>query len=97
MRMMQRIMAKMPGFISCKELDEKLDEYMEGELSGWNRFRFAMHFVMCKACAAYAAGYEKTIGAVKSSFEAEDDSSAEDAVPEDLVQDILKKRTNTRP
>ncbi len=92
MNVMQQMMTKMPGFISCKELDEKLDDYVEGELSLWDRLRFAGHFMMCKACVAYVAGYRKTVGLLKTSMGDPDHPAADEAVPEDLVQDIVKKQ-----
>ena len=95
MKMMQRVMALMPGYISCKELDEKLDDYVEGDLSIWNRFRFAMHLTICKACAAYAAGYRKTVGLLKSSVDSDINQTADEDVPEALVQDIVKKQLDS--
>ena len=96
MKMMQRIMAKMPGYISCKELDEKLDDYVEGDLSLWNRFRFGFHFVMCKACAAYAAGYRSTIAILKNSIDDENVPAADEPVSEELIQSIINNQQETR-
>jgi len=89
MSMMHKMMAIMPGTISCKELDEKLDEFMEGDLSGWDRFRFRLHFLMCAACKAYATGYAKTVGLIKNSI-GEGDAQDTD-VPEDLIESILEQ------
>lgn len=92
MSLMQKMMAIMPGSISCKEVDEKLDTYMEGNLSGWDWMRFKMHFVMCKACKAYATGYAKTVGLIKSSFTDDDNQDAD--VPEDLIQAIVAQQSD---
>lgn len=89
MKMMQRIMAIMPGHISCEEFDEKLDDFLDGELSGWNRFRMWFHKLICRACALYAAGYAKTVRVLKSTFDDKDDQAADENVPEDLIQEIL--------
>ncbi|MBN4046423.1 zf-HC2 domain-containing protein [bacterium AH-315-P15] len=95
--LMQMLLMKMPGFISCKELDEKLDDYLEGDLSSWNRFRFAWHFIACKACAVYAAGYRKTVALIKSSIDSPNHPAADEEVPEELLQDIIKKQTAPNP
>jgi len=92
MNMMHWIMSKMPGNISCKEFDEKLDDYIEGDLSWWNRSRMGLHKVICKACAIYAAGYRKTIGLIKSSIDDGNVPAADEPVPEDFVQDIVRKQ-----
>jgi len=92
MSLIHMMMAIMPGSISCKEVDEKLDSYMEGDLSGWDRFRFKLHFLICAACKAYAAGYAKTVGLIKSSLEAKDNQDAD--VPEDLIQAIIAQQSN---
>jgi|GEM_PF-1528139 len=89
MNLMQRMMALMPGMISCKQFDEQLDEYIEGELSFGGRIRMAIHKVICRACALYAVAYQKTIGAVKASIEDQDIQAADEPVSEDIVQDIL--------
>ncbi len=92
MKLMQRLMMMMPGHISCKQFEERLDEYVDGELSLWGRFRMAVHKIECAACAAYAAAYAKTISAVKNAFGDQDDQAADETVPEDLMQDIVKKQ-----
>ncbi len=86
---MKKMMMVMPGHISCKELDEKLDDYLEGQLSLWDQFRFKLHFFICKACKAYAAGYAKTVGLIKGSTGNENAQDTD--VPEDLIQGILAK------
>ena len=97
MNLMQQLMMKMPGSISCKELDEKLDEYLEGDLSPLDRLRFAWHFVICKVCAVYAAGYRKAIALIKTSIDDANAPAADEDVPEGLVQDILKKQVASNP
>jgi len=92
MNMMHWIMALMPGNISCKEFDEKLDEYIEGELTAWNRFRMGLHKVICRACALYAAGYRRTIDIIKSSIDYENVPAADEPVSEELVQNIVQKQ-----
>lgn len=86
--MMHRILAMLPGQISCKQFEERLDDYMEGELSLVGRFRMGVHIIICGACSAYAAAYTKTLAAVKRTFK--DDQGSDDTVPEDLVEQILK-------
>jgi len=82
-------MAMLPGQISCKQFEDRLDDYLDGELSLVGRFRMGVHIIVCGACSAYAAAYAKTLAAVKRTFG--EDQASDDTVPEDLVQDILNK------
>ncbi len=92
MNPLQWLFSLLPGHISCDEFDERLDAYVDGELSFTGRVRMAMHRLICTACAAYAAAYAKTVGLVKASIESGNDPTADESVSEDLVQDILNKR-----
>lgn len=90
MSLMHKLMGLMPGSISCKEVNERLDDYLAGELSLWNRFRMRFHFVICEACRLYLEGYNHAIALMKSSINKLDDPSADETVDDALVQDILK-------
>jgi len=92
MNVMEKLMALMPGHVSCEEFDERLDDFIDGDMSFGGRMRMSMHKVICAACAAYAAAYAKTVGAVKASFEEDKNQSTDETVPEGLVQDILNHR-----
>lgn len=88
--MMKTMMGLMAGGLSCEQVDEGLDDYLEGEMSWAKRMRFRMHLLVCKACSAYLAAYRKTVELVKSSFDRPGtDNDAAAPVDEDLIQSIL--------
>ncbi len=85
-------MTLMAGGMNCKQVDECLDDYLDGEMSWSKRLRFRMHVFVCKACAAYLTTYRKTIELVKGSFDRPD---TDEQVDEGLVQSILDARDPT--
>jgi anti-sigma factor RsiW len=74
--------------MNCKHLLENLDDYADGKLSGWPRWRVRLHLWICRNCRRYLQTYKATIRLARRAF---GDSSSADA-PEDLVQSILSAR-----
>ncbi|NVK23176.1 MAG: zf-HC2 domain-containing protein [Kangiellaceae bacterium] len=48
--------------LSCKKLVENASEYVDGDLSGWQRFNVKMHLFMCVHCKRYMHQLTQTIG-----------------------------------
>lgn len=79
--------------MSCRKVIEFLGAYLSGELSPLEKFRFDAHLALCRQCRQYLKSYRETILLAKS---AGDDSPEDpcETIPEDLVQAILKARSN---
>jgi len=49
--------------ITCRELVELVNDYIEGALSDADRARFEAHLGICEACVTYVDQIRMTIGA----------------------------------
>lgn len=79
--------------MSCRKVIEFLGEYLSGELSPLEKFRFETHLVLCRQCRQYLKSYRETILLAKSvGTDSPEDPCA--TIPDDLVQAILKARSN---
>ena len=93
-RRMKGFMLKhMRGMITCREFEDFVLQYLEGELSATQSRVFKMHLMLCRECREYLAAYERTMEISKSVF-ATPEEPLPDEVPEDLVKAILEARKN---
>lgn len=86
----EKWLLKMPMMISCREFEDFIIQYFEGELSWNKKFIFEAHLKFCKECRDYLAAYRLSIEAAKGALEQEELP----AVPEDLVKAILAATQN---
>jgi len=75
--------------VTCRDLIDFLDSYLEGELSMAESGRFEAHLAICPDCVNYVASYRTTVALGRAACV--DDALPTD-VPEDLVQAILAAR-----
>jgi anti-sigma factor RsiW len=80
-----------PTWMTCRELIELLQEYLDGALAADVRAHFEQHLAACASCATYLETYETTVELGRAAFTHPDDAVPSD-VPEDLVQAILAAR-----
>ena len=81
----------MNRMLTCREVEEFLLAYLDGELPMATRIAFRMHVVFCTECKAYLRKYKTAIALGKKTF-VDGDRDARDELPEDLVEAILKAR-----
>lgn len=92
LRWMRGMMLRhVPGMITCKEFEDFILAYLEGDLPRRQRSVFELHLKVCRECRDYLAAYRRTLELSKRAFEAEADALPED-VPEDLVKAVLDAR-----
>jgi anti-sigma factor RsiW len=87
-------MAQRP-YITCRELIEFLNLYLEGGLQPDRAVEFERHLSVCDSCVNYLATYKETIALGRAAC-AELDSPVGDEVPEDLVLAIRSARRGER-
>ena len=90
-RRLQGVMFRMPLMMTCRQFEDFILAYLEGELPERQRFVFKLHLKVCRECRDYLAAYRCTIEISKRAFE-EPDQQVSDDVPEDLVKAILAAR-----
>lgn len=79
------------NMITCKEFEEFVLRYLDGELSNKQQSIFEWHLRLCRECREYLAAYQRTLdiaGAISTPLQ----TSVPDDVPEDLVKAILDAR-----
>ncbi len=86
------MMNYMPLMITCKQFEDFMLDYLDGELPDRQRFTFELHIKMCPECRDYIAAYKRTIEVAKRAFK-DPNKPVPSAVPDDLVKAILDART----
>ena len=84
------LMRHMPYMISCAEVEVFIQDYLSGDLPAGIRRRFDFHIRLCRECRDYLAAYQRTMVLEKAVMAPGQEGL--EAVPEDLVQAILKAR-----
>ena len=82
----------MRRYITCRELIDFLDRYVDGELSAPMAAKFEEHLAVCDACVEYLHSYRETIRLAGEAWR-EDEIAIED-VPSQLIDAILSARGN---
>lgn len=80
----------MSRFITCRELIDFLDRYVDGELPAPMRAKFEEHLEVCEACVEYLHSYRETIRLAGEAWK--DDELAIEDVPTQLIDAILAAR-----
>ncbi|QOV89543.1 anti-sigma factor family protein [Humisphaera borealis] len=76
--------------MTCRELIDFLEEYVDGNLPSTQREVFEEHIDECLDCKNYLDSYRKTIHLSRKSFEGAEFVTSE--VPEGLVRAVLALR-----
>lgn len=80
----------MRKYMSCRELIEFLDRYVDGELPPPTAVKFEEHLEVCPACVEYLHSYRETIRLARSAWSG--DEIAIENVPSELIEAILAVR-----
>ncbi len=90
-RLKGAMMKHMHGMITCREFEEFVLAYLDGELPPRQVKVFEWHLRLCRECREYLAAYRRALELGKVALGADDTPVPED-VPEDLVKAILDSR-----
>jgi len=77
--------------LTCKQFDEFMMDYLEGNLPFWQKISCGLHVRMCRKCAKFVDQYRRVVLLEKNAFVPAADSIPE-AVPEELVKAALACR-----
>lgn len=77
--------------LSCKEFDQFMIDYLEGELPMWRRYACWLHIKMCRECSHFVRQYQRTVELGQHAFDNPEDQLP-DSVPEALVKAALSHR-----
>ena len=85
------MLRSMHGMIKCREFEEFVLSYLDGELPARQARIFEWHLRICRECREYLAAYRCTIELGEAVLGPAHEAVPED-VPEDLVRAILDSR-----
>lgn len=49
--------------LKCKDIVARSSDYLEGDLSGWQRINYKMHLMMCTHCRRYLRHVQVAVAA----------------------------------
>ena len=78
-------------WITCRELVDFLDDYLEGQLGGQALIEFNNHLAGCPPCVAYMQTYRDSVRLGRAAL-TRSEADAPPGVPEQLVAAILSAR-----
>ena len=90
-RLKGAMLKRVHGMITCREFEEFVLRYLDGELPARQVKIFEWHLRICRECREYLAAYKRSMEIGKAVIGQGDDSVPED-VPEDLIRAVLDAR-----
>ncbi len=85
------MLKRVHGMITCKEFEDFVLSYLDGELPDRQRSIFEWHMRICRECRDYLAAYKRANEVGRAVLPSANDPLPED-VPEDLIKAILDAR-----
>ena len=90
-RLKGTMLRRMHGMITCREFEEFILRYLDGELEPKQKKIFEWHLRLCRECREYLAAYERTVEIGQAALGPAGDPVPGD-VPEDLIKAVLESR-----
>lgn len=87
-RVKATMLTRIHGMITCREFEEFVLRYLDGELPANTAKIFEWHLRVCRECRDYLAAYKRAIDVSKAVL-CNTEKSLLQEVPEDLVKAIL--------
>jgi anti-sigma factor RsiW len=81
--------------MNCREFTEFLHDFLFGDLSADERAVFDQHLAECPWCVAYLDSYRKTLQLEQAAFAVPEGAPPPADAPEELIQAILKARSQS--
>ena len=82
-----------PGNLTCRQVEQFLLDYLEGQVSLWTWCKFRYHLLLCDDCRQYLQDYRNAVALGRRIF-ADPDDEAVGKVPDEILSAILK---STKP
>jgi len=90
-RVVKGMMLRLPMMITCRQFEDFILDYLDGNLRATQRRVFEMHLRICRECRQYLAAYQRTMELSRVALQ--DSPSVEMGdVPEDLIKAVIEAR-----
>ncbi len=81
--------------LTCKQLDDFLVDFLDGNLPFRQKLSMHMHLGLCKECRDYVRDYERAVALGRKACSQQEEVTE---VPEALVQAVLSNmQSNSKP
>ena len=80
------------GALTCRQVEQFLLDYLEGQVSPWTWCKFRYHLFLCDDCRQYLRDYRTAMALGRRIFANPEDEAAS-KVPDEILAAILKVRT----
>ena len=77
--------------LTCRQVEEFLLDYLEGQVSLWTKIKFRYHMHICDDCRKFLEDYRNAVALGRRIFNHPDDDATGN-VPEKLLEAIMKAR-----
>jgi anti-sigma factor RsiW len=90
-RLKGTMLKRMHSMITCREFEDFVIRYLDGELPAKQAKTFEWHMRICRECREYLSAYRRAIEIGKAAL-GPADKPVPAEVPEDLVKAVLESR-----
>ncbi|MGH8119196.1 MAG: hypothetical protein ACRESK_01125 [Gammaproteobacteria bacterium] len=80
-----------PGTLTCRQVEQFLLDYLEGNVTLWTWCKFRYHLFLCDDCRQYLQDYRNAVALGRRIFVNPEDEAA-GKVPDEILAAILKAR-----
>lgn len=93
MRSLRGVMMRyVPLMITCRQFEDFIIDYFEGDLPARQKFEFELHIKVCRECREYLSAYKRAVEVTAKATDIEVPDRGLPEAPEDLVIAILAAR-----
>jgi predicted anti-sigma-YlaC factor YlaD len=85
------MLKRMHHMITCKEFEDFVLSYLDGELTRRQQSVFEWHLRICRECRDYLAAYQRAVELGRAVLPSSNEPLSKE-VPEDLIRAILDAR-----
>jgi len=88
----KKAMFYLPMMITCRQFEDFLIDYLEGDLSARQKFVFELHLKVCRECRDYLAAYKRVVEVSARAGNAGEMDASLPPVPTDFINAVLAAR-----
>lgn len=77
--------------LNCKHLVENSSEYLEGDMTRWQRAKTKFHLMMCRSCNRYVKQLQHTITMLRKLGKTEPSEELQSKLNEHYTQEMSNK------
>ena len=88
-----KILKHVYGMVTCKEFEDFVMRYLDGELTAKQNRKFKLHLMLCRECRDYLSAYKRSIELSRELLR-NPVTSDSDKASEELIQKVLADKNH---